>query len=475
MNRPPAEYTLLPADELRSFIAQVFTHAAMPADKAAFLADLLVTNDLRGVFSHGTQQTTRYVEQFQDGELTPAAEITTLVESPTMLVLDGGGGLGYFPCHQATTRLIAKAQESGIAVATTRNHGHFGAAGIYARIPLDHDLFCYVTSGHQLNLHPGDFVMSAAGGSPMAFGIPTGVEPPFVLDFGAIHDMYLGPEAMKPILELVPSTVLRSFGLGCACQALGGLLCGVPIDAERAQRAMLGRKSREFYNRRGHRQTISIRTVQAGDGRVRAPGAATDAVCGHRAGAFTRRNLGCWRVGGSARNASPPVRIVILRLKSGELLIIASRSRPQHALKIYRQRWKIETLFAALKTRGFNLEATHMTDPVKLSTLIAILAMAASVAYKTGLWALGGQPRRCKAHGRPARSLFALGLDALREAEGPTRVKLHGSVLHAYREVGSAPFRMAFHWGFQHPLPVLHAMLSPALDPRFAACNTTSQ
>jgi hypothetical protein len=124
---------------------------------------------------------------------------------------------------------------------------------------------------------------------------------------------------------------------------------------------------------------------------------------------------GCWRVGGSAPNASPPVRIVILRLKTGELLIIASRSRPRHALKIYRQRWKIETLFAALKTRGFNLEATHMTDPAKLSTLIAILAMAAGVAYKTGLWAWGGQPRRCKGHGRPARSLFALGLDALRK------------------------------------------------------------
>jgi hypothetical protein len=124
---------------------------------------------------------------------------------------------------------------------------------------------------------------------------------------------------------------------------------------------------------------------------------------------------GCWRIGGSQTQASPPVRIVILRLKTGELLIIASRSRPQHALNIYRQRWKIETLFAALKTRGFNLEATHMTDPAKLATLIAILAMAASVAYKTGLWALGGQPRRCKGHGRPARSLFALGLDALRK------------------------------------------------------------
>ena len=246
MNRPPAEYILLPADALRSFVTQVFMQVTMPADQAAFLADLLVTNDLRGVFSHGTQQTPRYVAQFRQGELTPTSETTTLSETPATLVLDGGGGLGYFPCHQAATRLIAKAQAVGIAVATTRNHGHFGAAGIYARIPLSHDLFCYVTSGHQLSLHPGEFVMGAAGGSPMAFGIPTGSEPPFVLDFGAIHDMYVGPEAMKPILELVPSTVLRSFGLGCACQALGGLLCGVPLDAERAQRARPGANQGSF-------------------------------------------------------------------------------------------------------------------------------------------------------------------------------------------------------------------------------------
>jgi hypothetical protein len=128
---------------------------------------------------------------------------------------------------------------------------------------------------------------------------------------------------------------------------------------------------------------------------------------------------GWWRIGVSEHTASPPVRIVILRLQSGELLIIASRSRPQHTLNVYRQRWKIETLFAALKTRGVNLEATHMTDPARLSTLIAILAMAASLAYKSGLWALGGQSRRCKAHGRPARSLFALGLDTLRKLFAP--------------------------------------------------------
>lgn len=103
---------------------------------------------------------------------------------------------------------------------------------------------------------------------------------------------------------------------------------------------------------------------------------------------------GFWRIGANEKNASPPVRIVVLRLKTGELLTIASRSRPGHALAIYRKRWKIETLFAALKTRGFDLEATHMAHPEKISTLMALLAMAASSACKVGLWALGKNSAR---------------------------------------------------------------------------------
>ena len=130
---------------------------------------------------------------------------------------------------------------------------------------------------------------------------------------------------------------------------------------------------------------------------------------------------GLWRIGANEKNASPPVRIVVLRLKTGELLTIASRSRPSWALAIYRKRWKIETLFAALKTRGFNLESTHMAKPEKISTLMALLAMASSVACKVGLWALGKNVARWrrKAHGRLARSIFATGLDALRKLCSP--------------------------------------------------------
>ncbi len=236
MNQPPQEFQSVSPDELLRFSSDVFQSVGMPGAKADFLADLLVTNDLRGVFSHGTVQMTAYTKLFAEGHLTPDSTITTLRETSTTLVLDGGGGLGYFPAFEAATRLIPKAKEHAVAVGTTQNHGHFGAAGIYARLPLAEGLFAFVTSGHQLSLKPEDFVMKAAGGSPMAFAIPTGEEPPFVLDFGAAHDLYIGPDQMRTIMELVPSAVLRSFGLGCACQALGGLLCGLPLDPAEATR-----------------------------------------------------------------------------------------------------------------------------------------------------------------------------------------------------------------------------------------------
>ena len=59
-----------------------------------------------------------------------------------------------------------------------------------------------------------------------------------MLDFGAIHDLYVGPEGIARIMELAPSTVLRSFGLGCACQALGGLC--VACRSTRSGRAAHG-------------------------------------------------------------------------------------------------------------------------------------------------------------------------------------------------------------------------------------------
>lgn len=124
---------------------------------------------------------------------------------------------------------------------------------------------------------------------------------------------------------------------------------------------------------------------------------------------------GLCRLGSDGQASSAcHVRIVIMRLKTGELLALATNSRPKPALARYRARWKIETLFGNLKTRGFNLEATHIADPGKLETLIVIMTIAATLAAKTGACAHRICPIPDKAHGRKAVSLFAHGLAILR-------------------------------------------------------------
>lgn len=229
----------VPADALRELSTRLGIAAGLPSARAQLLADLLIANDLRGVVSHGTCQLATYVRLLREGILNPDPQLEVVRETPTSLLVDGDGGLGYFPAHDGTQLLISKAEEVGIAVLVTRNHGHFGAAGLYSRLTLEHGLLSFVTSGHQLELSPGDPVYAAAGGSPMSFSTPTGEEPPLVLDFGATHDLYDG-SSRDLLAEVAPGLVHRSIGLGMIAQCWGGLLARLSLDPERARRRWPG-------------------------------------------------------------------------------------------------------------------------------------------------------------------------------------------------------------------------------------------
>ena len=51
-------------------------------------------------------------------------------------------------------------------------------------------------------------------------------------------------------------------------------------------------------------------------------------------------------------------------------------------MRDYRKRWGIESLFGDCKTRGLNLEDTHITDPTKLDALMGIVALAIARACR---------------------------------------------------------------------------------------------
>lgn len=60
------------------------------------------------------------------------------------------------------------------------------------------------------------------------------------------------------------------------------------------------------------------------------------------------------------------------KLKHGEWLILVSATDRDDPATQYAERWGIETLFGALKTRGFNLEDTRLTNEARLSRLVAL-------------------------------------------------------------------------------------------------------
>ena len=121
------------------------------------------------------------------------------------------------------------------------------------------------------------------------------------------------------------------------------------------------------------------------------------------------------RLGSRDSSLGPPLKRAATRLVSGDLLVVATNTDPKIAWAQYRRRWEIETLFAALKTRGFNLEDTHLVHPDRIGKLLAVLAVAFALVHAIGEWQTKQRPIALKVHNRRAQSVFRLGFDLLRK------------------------------------------------------------
>lgn len=99
-----------------------------------------------------------------------------------------------------------------------------------------------------------------------------------------------------------------------------------------------------------------------------------------------------------------------------EWVIVASYRFSAEALALYSQRWQIECLFKALKSSGFELEATHLLALDRVSKLLALVAIAYVWAYRVGEWLHEQKPIRRCSHGRLGQSIFRHGLDGLTRA-----------------------------------------------------------
>lgn len=94
-----------------------------------------------------------------------------------------------------------------------------------------------------------------------------------------------------------------------------------------------------------------------------------------------------------------------------EYLIIISFNKSEQSQLKYEQRWQIETCFRAMKSSGFDLEKTHLSDIKRIEKLVLLVMIAFIWCYKVGIY-LDKEIKKIetKKHGRKAKSLFKYGL-----------------------------------------------------------------
>jgi L-2-hydroxycarboxylate dehydrogenase (NAD+) len=219
------------AEDLRTFTAQLFIAAGTSEADAQLLAQLLVENDLRGSSNHGTPCVggigwQGYVDKMLDGTVNPrpvvqrvddhatASKQTCSSGSQTTAVFDGDGGLGHIVCQQAIDWAVATAKSYGTAVATTRNHFHFGAAGTWTRQAVEQGCIAIAVSSHRYEpFNPEESIKAVNKTSPISMAVPAGEQPPLVLDMGASLGLkleHLETIGARPFIKVCAGLVSNS-------------------------------------------------------------------------------------------------------------------------------------------------------------------------------------------------------------------------------------------------------------------------
>ncbi|MEM7125632.1 MAG: Ldh family oxidoreductase [Chloroflexota bacterium] len=179
--------TTMQAEHLHAIARQFFMAVNTPYNIADTVAEILVNANLAGHDSHGILRVPSYLEQIRAGTLKPASELAILEESNARLLVDSQAGFGHYASRQAMDKAITKARAENVCCVTFKPIHHIGRLGEYAEQAARAGCIGMITVGGGSKaggtVLPFGAAKGALGTNPIAIGIPTGDDTPFVLDF----------------------------------------------------------------------------------------------------------------------------------------------------------------------------------------------------------------------------------------------------------------------------------------------------
>ena len=243
----------IPADNIRSFMADTFGACGLPDADAQTVAAAMLDADLSGSDAHGLFRLAGYARLLRRGHINPRPNIKVAQRAAAIALVDGDNGMGHLVVARAAETAIELARECGVAWVGCRMSGHAGAAGVYAALPLKADMvgiYSAVANANHMPLAGG--AEPLLGTNPLAIAIPAGEEPPIVLDiatsivsYGTIknhrlqnkplrNDWMIDPKTGAAVVDphksaealLLPMAGYKGAGLALTLGLLAGTLNG---------------------------------------------------------------------------------------------------------------------------------------------------------------------------------------------------------------------------------------------------------
>ena len=201
----------------------------MRESDADFLAELLLNNDVRCVYSHGSQQLPDYMKNLNGGGINPEPNVKVTANFAATAVVYGDGGLGYIACRDGMELVLKKTKEFGMGAVATGNHHHFGSASHWTRMAVGEGFIGMAMSSHRRELDGSGMVLDLVMSSPLSIAFPAGDQPPFILDMGG----GILPKR-EDLMEAVPNSFFKGLGISAAIQMFGGVLAGINRPQEKS-------------------------------------------------------------------------------------------------------------------------------------------------------------------------------------------------------------------------------------------------
>lgn len=168
---------------LLNFTKEVFRKMGCSDRQADIIADVFLAAELRGHASHGMIRIKDYFELWKAGRINVTPDVRIVYETPSTAVVDGDNAVGMIAADFSMRTAIEKAGKAGTGWVATRNSNHFGIAGYYSMMALEHNMIGICLTNANPLVAPTFSIQRMMGTNPIAVAIPAGEQPPFVADF----------------------------------------------------------------------------------------------------------------------------------------------------------------------------------------------------------------------------------------------------------------------------------------------------